>query len=155
MNHAWLAYWGYLAIVAGAFVEGEATLLAAGAVAQRDTLQLPWVIVCGALGSIAWSQLWFRTGRRLGLTVLDRHPEWRARANRVQHAIARYASIYLLVSRFIVGLGTASPALYGAAGFPPRRFLCWDVLGAGLWSATITVAGWGVGMGFFALTGPR
>lgn len=151
MNHAWLTHWGYLAVVLGTFVEGEGTLLAAGAVAQQQVLFLPAITACGALGSMAWSQLWFRSGRRLGGALLELRPEWRARAARVQHAIARHACGYLLACRFIVGMGTAAPALFGASGFCPRRFLLLDALGALLWSAALSTAGWGAGKGLGVL----
>ena len=151
MNQAWLSHWGYLAVVVGAFVEGEGTLLAAGAFAQQQTLFLPAIAACGALGSIAWSQLWFRTGRRLGSALLDTRPEWRSSAARVQQAIARRAACYVLACRFIVGMGTAAPALFGAFGFPPRRFLLLDALGAALWSAALSLAGWGASRGLGAL----
>ena len=153
MNHACLAHWGYLAVAVGTFLEGEATLLAAGAIAQRQNLYLPWVVLCGALGSIAWSQLWFRAGRRLGDALYQQRPEWRARASRVQRAIQSYACGYVLVCRFIIGMGTAGPAMFGAAGFSPRRFLLLDALGAALWSAALSATGWGVSSGLFALTG--
>jgi membrane protein DedA with SNARE-associated domain len=151
MNDAWLVQWGYLAVATGAFVEGEATLLAAGAVAQRHSLFLPGIVVCGALGSFAWSQLWFRTGRKLGATLLQQHPEWRTRAARAQHAIKRYACAYLVSCRFIVGMGTAAPALFGAAGFSPRRFMIVDALGAALWSTAFSCTGWGVSKGLIVL----
>jgi len=151
MNHAWLAHWGYLAVFVGTFLEGEGTLLAASAIAQRQALVLPGIVACGALGSLTWSQLWFCTGRRLGGALLTRRPEWAERATRVQCAIARYACGYVLACRFIIGMGTAAPALFGAAGFSPRRFVLLDALGAALWSAAVSSAGWGVSKGLTAL----
>jgi membrane protein DedA with SNARE-associated domain len=151
MTQAWLVEWGYLAIVVGAFVEGEATLIAAGALAQQRILILPLVVISGSLGSLAWSQLWFRTGRHAGRALLDRYPHWQAHAARVQRGLARYASVYLLLSRFIIGMGTASPALIGATGFPPRRFLAWDVIGALGWSAALCCSGWAFSTGVNAL----
>ena len=152
MEHTWLAQWGYLAVVVGTFVEGEGTLLAASVLAQQERLCWSWVVACGALGSVSWSQLWFRTGRRLGDTLLTRRPEWRARGERVQRALASWACAYLLGCRFVVGMGTAAPAIFGAAGFSPRRFLVMDALGAVIWSAVISAMGWGAGAGWLLLT---
>ena len=151
MTQAWLVEWGYLAIVIGAFVEGEATLLAAGALAQQRVLILPLVVISGWLGSMAWSQLWFRTGRHAGRALLDRHPQWRPQVARVQRGMQRYASVYLLLSRFLIGRGTASPAIVGATGFPLRRFSAWDALGALAWSAALCGSGWALSTGARAL----
>jgi membrane protein DedA with SNARE-associated domain len=144
---AWLAHWGYLAVAVGACFEGEAVLLAAGALAHQRTLALPWVALCGCLGSIAWSQAWFQTARHLGPRLIARRPRLQARAEQVRVRIARYAGWYVLVFRFIAGMGTASPAVLGASGYPPRSFLAFDALGAALWSAAVSGMGWGLGLG--------
>jgi membrane protein DedA with SNARE-associated domain len=151
MTHAWLVEWGYLAVVIGAFVEGEATLLAAGALAQQRMLILPLVVISGSVGSLAWSQLWFRAGRYGGRALLDKHPHWQCHAERVQRGMQRYASVYLLLSRFLIGMGTASPAIVGATGFSSRRFLAWDALGAVTWSAALGCSGWALSTGARAL----
>ena len=152
MIHAQFADWGYLAIVLGVFLEGEVTLMAAGALAQHDSLLLPGVVASGWLGSFLWSQLWFRAGRRAGYALLDRHPEWRARVARVQQRVSQFAAGYMLLCRFIAGLGTASPAALGAMGFSPRRFALLDALSAAMWSAAVSCTGWGVGFGVRRLT---
>jgi membrane protein DedA with SNARE-associated domain len=152
MTDTWLAHWGYLAVAVGTFIEGEATLLAAGALAQRKALLWPWVVACGCLGSVTWSQIWFRMGRTLGSALIERRPRWRTRAERAQRGMTRHAAWYLLMCRFIVGMGTASPAVFGAAGFSPRRFLVLDALGAIAWSAAISGAGWGASAGWHSFT---
>lgn len=52
MMETFILRWGYLAIVAGTFFEGEAILIAGGALAHRGILFLPDVILAAFLGSI-------------------------------------------------------------------------------------------------------
>jgi membrane protein DedA with SNARE-associated domain len=46
MIETFVAQWGYLAVALSVFFEGEATLIAAGALAQRGLLSLPGVVLC-------------------------------------------------------------------------------------------------------------
>lgn len=145
--HAWIEHWGYTAVLLGTFIEGEMVLLVAGALAHRHALALPWVMAMGCIGSVAWSQLWFRAGRFAGYGLIARRPKLFAQLARVQHALRRYAGGYLLVSRFVAGMGTATPAIFGASGFGARRFTLFDTVGAAAWSAAVSCGGYGVGLG--------
>ena len=56
LEHLIDAY-GYLAILAGTFLEGETILILGGVAAKLGYLDLPWVIVCGFTGSLIGDQL--------------------------------------------------------------------------------------------------
>jgi membrane protein DedA with SNARE-associated domain len=145
------SHWGYVAVVMGTFIEGEAVLIAAAALTHGHGLALPWVIVSGCIGSTAWSQLWFQTGRRAGLALLTRRPQLRARVERAQSWQRRHGQACILGCRFLLGMGTALPAFFGLSGFSARRFAVLDVIGAAAWSAAVSGAGWGLGLGFAKL----
>jgi membrane protein DedA with SNARE-associated domain len=149
--HEWLAQWGYVAVVVGTFIEGDAILLAAGALAHQHSLLLPCVMLCGFIGSAVWSQLWFQAGRYAGFALFAPRPRLMAHVERVQCFMRKYAGLYLLGFRFVAGMGTASPAMFGASGFSPRRFLLLDAVGAAIWSAAVSCVGWGLGAGMHAL----
>ena len=61
-----VANYGYLAIVIGTFLEGETILVLGGFAAHRGFLELPWVMLCAFLGSMAGDQTFFYIGRRNG-----------------------------------------------------------------------------------------
>lgn len=153
MFESLIAHWGYAAIALGAFVEGEAVLLAAGALAQHGALSLPLVVCAGALGSVGWAQLWFRLGRRFGRAALERRPAWQARSEEMRRWLARYGAGFVLGFRFVSGIGTAAPVLLGASGYRLARFTAVDVIGAGLWAAAFSSAGFGAGAGLKRLLG--
>src|SRR4051812_34336221 len=136
-----LPTWGYLAIAIGAFVEGEAVLISAGTLAQRGSLSMPWVVLAGCLGSLAWSQCWFQIGRQLGSGLIERRPTWRVRIRALESWLNRNATVFVIGFRFVAGMGTAAPAFLGAIRYPARRFVGFDVPGALLWSLAFSSAG--------------
>jgi membrane protein DedA with SNARE-associated domain len=150
---SFLSQWGYLAVTLGVIVEGEATLLAAGALAHRGVLSLPGVCVAAFVGTVAADQFWFLIGRRFGGAFLAKRPRLAARSELVQRWLARYGGAFVASVRFLYGLRTASVIWLGASGFSARRFTRLDCLGAVLWSAVIGATGWGVGVTLTALLG--
>ncbi len=145
MLEALIVRWGYLAVVAGTFLEGETILVAAGALAHRGSLSLPLVMLCAFLGSVAGDQLWFQLGRRYGQPFLDRRPEWKQRASVVQRNLLRFGDFFVLGFRFVIGIRTITPALLGASGFSRARFVWLNALGGGLWAVAVGGAGYALG----------
>lgn len=148
-----IARWGYLAVGIGTFIEGETVLMAAGALARKGLLGLPLLLACAIAGSIAWSQLWFHTGRRAGSFALERRPQWRARAAELDRFMAQHGRSFVIAFRFVAGMGTVCPALLGASGYPARRYLLLDAIGAVVWSVAFTAIGWGLSAGLSKLLG--
>jgi hopanoid biosynthesis associated protein HpnK len=144
---------GYVAVALGAFVEGEAVMLSAGALAQVGKLGLPGVMLAGAAGSFAWGQTWFSVGRVLGPRLLARRPAWQSRAEVVRRELGRVGAWVVVAGRFVAGMGTVLPAVVGASGFPRARFVVLDAAGACLWSSLLAALGFGVGRGLERLVG--
>jgi hopanoid biosynthesis associated protein HpnK len=143
----------YAAVAFGAFVEGEAVMLSAGALAHAGKLGLPGVILAGAAGSFVWGQAWFSAGRWLGPALLARRPAWKPRARTVEGWLLRTGAWVVIGGRFLAGMGTVLPAAVGASGFPRVRFVLFDFIGALLWSSVLASAGFGVGGGLERLVG--
>lgn len=148
MIESYLVRYGYLAIGAGTFLEGEAVLLAGGALAQRGTLALVPVIVAAFIGAVAGDQLWFRVGRRIGPRVLAKRPRWQLAHSRAQVWLNRYGDLFVTGFRFVTGIRTATPFFLGTTSYSAGRFLAFNLLGAALWASTIGCVGWAIGAGF-------
>lgn len=58
-----ISTYGYVAVIIGAFFERETTIVLAGFAAHRGYLDLPWVMVCGFLGTLCVDQLYFYLGQ--------------------------------------------------------------------------------------------
>jgi membrane protein DedA with SNARE-associated domain len=148
MSDELIARWGYLAVAIGTFIEGEAVLIAAGALAQKQGLDLPLLVSFAAAGSIAWSQLWFHTGRRAARLAIGLRPSWQARRAPFERFLLRHGRLFVLGFRWVAGMGTVCPALLGASGYAWRSFVLLDSAGAALWAAVFVGVGWSVAAGF-------
>jgi membrane protein DedA with SNARE-associated domain len=146
MLEALLDQWGYLAIALGTFVEGEAVLLCAGALAHSGRLSLPLVILAATAGSLSWGQTWFWVGRKFGRAFIARRPSLRERTLRVELWLLRYGGWVVVGFRFIAGMAIVLPVLVAACGYRPRRFLFLDAVGAVIWASAFAAAGLGMGL---------
>ncbi len=148
---ALIARWGYLAVAGGAFLEGETVVIAAGALANRGLLWLPFAVLAAFVGSLANDQLWFFLGRRFGRAFIAARPKLAARTARVEAFMSRWGALYVVAFRFLYGLRTVTPVLLGASGYGVKRFLLLNATGAALWALSYVLIGWGVGSGAQAL----
>lgn len=134
--------YGYWALLAGTFVEGETILLLGGVAAQMGYLDLSMVMVVSFIGSFSGDQAYFFIGRIKGQEMLRKHPKWQARADRVHHYLERYHDMIMLGFRFIYGIRIMTPFVLAMnPRIKTRRFVIFNACGALIWS--IAVAGGG------------
>ena len=74
-----IAQYGYLAIAAGCFFEGETAVLLGMVAAHKGILVPGLVWLAATLGTIAGDNIWFHVGKRMGRPALARRPHWHAR----------------------------------------------------------------------------
>ncbi|MEY4580723.1 MAG: hypothetical protein RL701_5426 [Pseudomonadota bacterium] len=139
--------YGYLAIVAGTLLEGEAVLLMAGALAHRGLLALPWVIAAAFVGGVIGDQLWFRLGLYVGPGLIASRPKLKVHQLRAQRFLDRFGVAFVVGFRFVVGLRSVTPLLIGSTRYPAWRFTLLNSLGCALWASTISGLGWALGAG--------
>jgi membrane-associated phospholipid phosphatase len=100
------------------------------------------VWTCAVLGDVTSYEL----GRRLGRQWLLRHGErlkiTEERLQVVEGFFDRRGGVTILVGRFLGFVRPIAPFIAGASKMPFRRFLPYDVLAAGAWSATFCVLGY-------------
>lgn len=134
--------YGYYAVFAGTFLEGETILIMAGFAAHSGYLALPWVILVAFCGSLFGDQLYFFLGRQHGWRILQRFPKLRARAKIVDALLARHHTPLILVIRFLYGLRTVGPMVIGMSGVPAPKFVGLNIIGAAVWAVAIGGAGY-------------
>jgi membrane protein DedA with SNARE-associated domain len=137
-----IAHWGYLAVLAGAFFEGETAPVAGGFAAHRGLLSYPFVVLAAFVGSTIGDQLWFLIGRRFGSRAFARRSGWAAAAARAVDLLRRYDAGFIFAVRFLYGLRIAGPIAIGAAGVSRWRFTAIDMASAAVWANVIVGAGW-------------
>lgn len=140
-----LATYGLWAVLVGTFLEGETVMLLAGFAAHQGYLSLGLAILAGLVGSAAFDQVLFWTGRRFGTGILERRERWHRRLLAAKRHLDGRAGWSLVTLRFWFGLRTVTPLALGALRFSPLRFLVIDVLAASLWSAVTATAGFAFG----------
>lgn len=140
-----VASYGYYAIFAGTFLEGETILVMGGFLAHRGYLELPWVIVVAFCGSLLGDQLCYYIGRTNGMPLLERWPRGKKASSRVLAMLRQRQVPLILGFRFLYGLRTVTPILIGASGVPPVRFFALNVASAAIWAIAVGTAGYAIG----------
>jgi membrane protein DedA with SNARE-associated domain len=161
-----LGKWTYLAVGLLAFLEtgafiglvapGETTVIVGGLVAGQGRISLLLLIAivwtCAVLGDLTSYAL----GRRLGRDFMVRHGDrvkiTEERLEHVEEFFERRGGVTILIGRFIGLVRAIAPFIAGASHMPLRKFLPYDVLGAGLWATTFCVLGYVFWRSFDQLT---
>lgn len=145
MLQQFLQDFGYFALFLGTFFEGETILVLAGFLAFRGYMDINLVVLVAFFGSYAGDQLWYFMGRRHGRKLLARKPRWQLMGDRALEHIRRHPDIWVLSFRFVYGLRTVMPVAIGLSGYPPRRYLLLNGLGAAIWAAALGAAAYHFG----------
>jgi membrane-associated protein len=154
---AYLALFGFLAIDAMVpVVPIQAIMITSGALTIYGNLNLPLVIVIGALGMFAGDLIALMLGRssagRIGRGWLngrlcslrtkigpkDDHPRTESRtkraAERFTRGLRRPGPLVLLLCRFVPGGRMAAGFHAGRTGYPTKKFILYDGLAAVAWA---------------------
>jgi membrane protein DedA with SNARE-associated domain len=151
-----LGNWTYLVVGVMAFFEtgafvgliapGETFLIFGGVVAGQGTISLVVLIAitwtCAVLGDLAS----YMAGRKLGRQFLVKHgPKVQITEERIHQVEAffdRHGGKAIFLGRFVGLVRAVNPFLAGSSGMPLKRFLPYDVVGAGTWATMLLVLGY-------------
>ena len=148
---AFVVSYGYLAVFAGALLEGETILLSAGFAANLGLLHLPLVIAVAFAGATIGDQIAFLLGRWKGPLLIARFPALARRAPRVHALLERHDVLFILAVRFLYGLRIAGPVVIGSSRVPFARFAVLNIIGAAIWAVLVAGAGYYLGAAMTAL----
>ena len=137
--------YGYIAILVGCFLEGETVLVLGGVAAAQGYLVLPGVMAAAFVGSLSGDQLFFHLGRRYGPDVVARKPRLRRANARLQGWIGRYETWLVFGFRFLYGLRSAAPFVFGASPIRRVRFTLLNATGAAVWAVVVGYGGFVAG----------
>ncbi|WP_372789071.1 VTT domain-containing protein [Paraconexibacter sp.] len=151
-----LGQWTYLAVGVLAFLEtgafigllapGETAIMVGGLVAGQGEIQIVTLIAIVWTAAVAGDVTSFFIGRKLGREFLVRHgPRFQITAPRlaqVEGFFERHGGKAVLIGRFVGIVRAVAPFLAGSSGMKFRRFLPYDIIGAGLWGATFCLLGY-------------
>ncbi len=161
-----LGKWTYLAVGVMAFLEtgafiglvapGETTVIVGGLVAGQGEISLTVLIAIVWSCAVAGDVTSYMLGRRLGRDFMVRHGArvkiTEERLEHVERFFERRGGMTILIGRFIGLVRAIAPFVAGASRMPLRKFLPYDILGAGLWATTFCVLGYVFWRSFDQLT---
>ncbi len=151
-----LGHWTYLLVGALAFLEtgafigllapGETAMILGGVVAGQGQIEIITLIAIVWAAAVAGDCASYYLGMRLGRDFLVRHgPRFQITADRLEKVEAffdKHGGKAIFIGRFVGIVRAIAPFLAGSGGMPFRRFLPFDVLGAGLWATTFIMIGY-------------
>jgi membrane protein DedA with SNARE-associated domain len=134
--------YGYFAIVAGTFVEGETALVLGCFAAHVGYLKLHWVIASAFLGTLLADQLFFFLGRYQGQAWLSNKPGWQPKVSKVSRLLDRYSIPTIIGYRFVYGFRSITPFVIGMSNIATSKFIVLNVVSVIIWAVTIGVLGY-------------
>ena len=133
--------YGYWAVFVGSFLEGETILALAGLAAYRDYLDFRWVVLVALCAGFLGDQFYFFLGRYRGAQMLQKHPNWQARAAKFDQLLARWHAPLIVAVRFMYGFRIIGPILLGMGRVPAWKFMVYNFVGATIWAPLIAGLG--------------
>lgn len=137
--------YGYLAILFGAFVEGEVVLVLGSCLAQLGYMDLTLVIFCAFSGTYAGDQACYFLGKYKGIAWLARRPHWQVKVEYAFTLIRKYRVLLILGFRYLYGLRSIIPFVVALSGIKPWHFIVLNGIGAMIWAITIGIVGYLLG----------
>jgi membrane protein DedA with SNARE-associated domain/membrane-associated phospholipid phosphatase len=151
-----LGQWAYLlvgfmalaetAAFAGFVAPGEFTIIFGGVLAGEGTLSIELLIgivwACAIAGDSIGFMLGHRYGRSFAIRFGKRFRLTDERLRKVEAYFDRHGGKTILLGRWIGFVRPLMPFTAGTSGMPYRRFVPYDVLSAGAWSATFCLLGY-------------
>lgn len=146
----------YALVALGAFLEtgafvgliapGETIMIVGGVIAGQGEIRLGPLIAIVWVSAVAGDTVSFFLGRRLGRDFLLKHgPRVQITEERllqVEKFLDKRGGTTILLGRFVGVVRAVAPFVLGASRMSYRRFIPYDILGAGLWAAFFTTLGY-------------
>lgn len=146
-----LHQYGYLALIAGTFLEGETAILVASSLVYSGVFGGAETVFFAFFGSFVSDWLYYLIGRFNGTYFVDRRPSLKLKMEPARRFFEHHRVQILLSYRFLYGLRAVLPVMIGLTGVRPLTFLGYSVVAGMLWASMVSAAGYYAGV-FFQLT---
>lgn len=149
--------WGVLLIVfaesgllVGFFLPGDSLLFTTGLLVASGTLHQPLALVAAlvAVAAVAGEQTGYLFGRKVGPSLFRRPDSRLFKMENIEKAHAffeRHGPKAIVMAAFVPIVRTFTPIVAGVSRMNYRTFLTFNVIGATLWGAGVTVMGYWLG----------
>lgn len=137
-----IARLGYPALIIGLLLEGETVLVIGAFMAHRGYFSLPLVMLIGLMVTFSSDQFFFWMGRIKGNEFLEKRPNWKPNVEKAKFLLHRNTTWLFLGFRFMYGLRTVMPFVFGMSKFDPKRFAILNFIGSVTWVLIFGMAGY-------------
>ncbi|MBN1595683.1 DedA family protein [candidate division FCPU426 bacterium] len=134
--------YGYLAVAAGVFLEGETVMILGGFSVHRGYLSLPGMVLAAFIGALFGDWLFFYLGRAQRHLILDRKPEWKKRVDHVNQLLLKHRDGLIIARRFFYGLRNLTAFVIGMSPIRIRKFIALNIISAVLWTVFYGLLGY-------------
>ena len=146
VEHGYVVLFAYVLVSQlGVPLPSGPLMMAAGALAATGRMRIDATVGIVAVASACADSIWYQLGRARGARVvralcrISLEPE--ACVRRTHGAFGRYGERFLLVAKFVPGLGLMAAPVAGQTQIRYRRFLAFDAAGALVWACTYASLG--------------
>lgn len=134
--------YGYWAVAVGCMLEGEISVFLGALAVNEGLLKLGGLMLAAFSGTMIADVGFFFAGRHFGRAALARRSRRaRARARLTERLLDRYGAPVIVGFRFVFGLRSVAPFVFGTVNVKPLRFLLLSTLGAAVWTVGYSLLG--------------
>jgi membrane protein DedA with SNARE-associated domain len=136
---------GYLAVFAGTFVEGETFILIGGFFAHRGYLGFLTTVSVATLGAFSGDLFYFFLGRRHGRKILQKSPHTGRYLPWLEGLMHRYHVLWIFGVRYLYGVRWLAAVLTGTSRISLFRFVTLALPACFIWAVIVGGLGFAVG----------
>ncbi len=136
-------------LMIGFFLPGDSLLITAGLFAARGDLNIVTLNITLILAAIIGDATGYWIGRRAGQALYSRPNSLLFRREhllRTHEFYEKHGGKTIIIARFMPIARTFAPVVAGAADMTYRQFAVYNIIGAILWVASMTLAGYFLGI---------
>lgn len=139
-----LRQYGYLALSAGTFLEGETAILVASSLIHTGFFSGLYTIIFGFFGSFISDWMYYMIGRLNGKYFIEKRPKLHERMEPIHQFFKTHRHQILFSYRFLYGFRALLPLMIGMSGVRPLQFLGYSLVSGLLWASMVSLVGyWG------------
>jgi membrane-associated protein len=132
-------------LVVTPFLPGDSLLFVAGTVAAAGSMDVHLLAALLIVAAVLGDSVNYAVGRYVGPRVFKYEDSWffkRAYVDKTNWYFGKYGGRTIVIARFVPIVRTYAPFVAGIGSMQYRRFLAFNVVGALLWVALLTYAGY-------------
>jgi membrane-associated protein len=155
-QHSWVLFvalflviFAETGLVVFPLLPGDSLLFLAGTVAAASGIDVHLLAIVLFIAAVAGDSVNYAVGHFLGPKVFNLPPDSKLSRwlkpeylERTHRFYEKYGGFTIIICRFVPIVRTFAPFLAGVGAMTYRRFLAYNVIGAGVWVAALVYAGY-------------